>query len=169
MATAAAVRQTAAQKPARGGVYLIAFFRDGRHVAYGSDDPRGKALHYCGWAQDVAARLAEHRRGQGGRLPRAVMLAGYELRLVRVWPGRTRAFERAVKNRHRLAEVCPVCAYRLGDDPSPVTPAKASTVGDVSDVSVVSNVSTAGEDWQRDLWRDQNMGGACIDANRGWA
>jgi predicted GIY-YIG superfamily endonuclease len=119
MATAAKTTTQQQQCPRWDGVYLLAFYRKGRHVAYGSEDPRGKAAHYLGWAQNIEARIAQHRAGRGGRLPRAVMLAGYELRLVRTWPGATRQLERALKDCHRLAKVCPVCAYRLGDDIEP--------------------------------------------------
>jgi hypothetical protein len=101
-----------------------------------------------GWAQNIEARIAQHRAGRGGRLPRAVMLAGYELRLVRTWPGATRERERALKNRHGLAGICPVCAYRLGDDESAAAPDDNG--------------------WQRELWHEQNMGGAVLDCMRGW-
>lgn len=95
------------------GVYLLAFFYRGRHIAYGGASPRGRALHYLGYARDIRRRIGEHITGEGSRLCRAVSLAGYELRVVRVWNGRGRDFERSIKDAHNLARVCPLCAYRL--------------------------------------------------------
>ena len=104
--------------PHTSGVYLLAFYRNGQHIAYGSASPRGRALHYCGWASDIRARLAAHLAGEGSRLCRAVTRAGYELRLVRVWHDRGRSYERSIKNGHNLARVCPLCAYALAERPS---------------------------------------------------
>lgn len=101
--------------PDGAGVYLLAFFRDGRHVAYGGASPRGRALHYLGWSENIRRRIGEHIAGEGSRLCRAARLAGYELRLVRVWSGRGRDFERSIKDAHNLARVCPLCAYHLAD------------------------------------------------------
>lgn len=102
--------------PRSSGVYLLAFYKDGRHVRYGSS-ARGSALHYCGWARNIAARIKRHRQGVGARLVAAVIAAGYEARLVAVWDGQDRAYERKLKQRHNLGDFCPVC--------HPVTPAPA--------------------------------------------
>ena len=97
------------------GVYLLAFFYRGQHVAYGGASPRGRALHYCGYASNIRRRVGEHATGAGSRLCRAAWLAGYDVRLVRVWNGRGRDFERSLKDAHNLARVCPLCAYHLAD------------------------------------------------------
>ena len=112
---AARLADRLADSPTGEGVYLLAFYRNGAHVAYGGASPRGRALHYCGWASNIRARLAAHLAGEGSRLCRAVARAGYEIRLVRVWHGRGRDYERALKARHNLAPVCPVCLYALAD------------------------------------------------------
>lgn len=105
-----------ADAPTGAGVYLLAFYRDGEHIAYtGAASPHARALHYCGYAHDIRARLALHIAGEGSRLCRAVARAGYELRLVRVWHGQGRDMERALKNGHNLARVCPICCYALAD------------------------------------------------------
>ena len=112
---AARLTDRLADAPTGAGVYLLAFYRDGVHIAYGGASPRGRALHYCGWASNIRARLALHIAGEGSRLCRAVARSGYELRLVRVWHGQGRDYERALKNGHNLARVCPICAYALAD------------------------------------------------------
>jgi len=107
--------------PTTSGVYLLAFYRNGQHSAYHPEDsanPHARALHYCGWASDIRARLAAHLAGEGSRLCCAVIRAGYELRLVRVWHGQTRTYERSLKNAHNLARVCPLCAYQLAAGPA---------------------------------------------------
>lgn len=101
-----------ADAPTGEGVYLLAFYKDGVHVAYGVG-ARGRALHYAGYASNIRERLARHVAGEGSRLCRAVARAGYELRLVRVWHGMGREYERELKARHNLGRVCPVCADAL--------------------------------------------------------
>jgi hypothetical protein len=71
----AAAAKTTQQTRNRGAVYLIAFFHKGRHVAYGSDDPRGKALHYLGWAQERARVVGAHAQKDGKPVPGAATLA----------------------------------------------------------------------------------------------
>ena len=119
---AARLADRLADAPDGEGVYLLAFYRDGVHMPYGAG-ARGRALHYCGWASNIRARLARHMAGEGSRLCRAVARAGYELRLVRVWHGRGRDYERELKARHNLARVCPVCAYALASSRHPGEPA----------------------------------------------
>ena len=82
-----------------GTIYLVHFARPYRH-----------ARHYLGWtaAESVDARLARHRRGEGARLLRALVLAGIEFDVVRTWPG-GRTEERALKRRKNAPRLCPVC------------------------------------------------------------
>ena len=94
--------------PRGSGVYLIAFYREQRHTPYGAG-VHGTALHYCGWSVDMRRRLRQHRIGIGARLCAAVVAAGYRLRVVAVWPGAGRAWERQLKNSHDLGRYCPVC------------------------------------------------------------
>lgn len=103
------------------GAYLLAFVREGQHVPYGVGR-RGLALHYLGWAADIGRRLAEHQSGQGACLTRAVVRAGYQLHVVRIWPGATRTDERQLKGAHNAARHCPWCALNLAPlpDPEPV-------------------------------------------------
>ena len=100
--------------PRSSGVYLIAFYKDGVHAPYcgSSANRHASALHYCGYADNISARLRRHRKGAGGKLCRAVVGSGYELRLVRLWLGATRAEERAIKRSHNLARHCPICKAR---------------------------------------------------------
>lgn len=80
------------------GVYLIHFLQPYKH-----------ARHYIGFATDVEARIAEHRRGNGARLMTVVKRAGIAWVVAKVWPGRDRAFERRLKRRHGASRFCPIC------------------------------------------------------------
>ena len=80
------------------GVYLIHFSRPYKH-----------ARHYLGYAENIDARLNEHRNGTGARLTHVVIGDGIELILARVWPGRDRTFERFLKNTRCVPNYCPEC------------------------------------------------------------
>lgn len=86
-------------------VYLIHFDAPLGDVS----NPRGQARHYIGFTDDLAARLEAHRKGNGSAIMAAVGRAGIGWRLVRVWPDGDRAFERKLKNRHKAAQLCPIC------------------------------------------------------------
>jgi predicted GIY-YIG superfamily endonuclease len=85
----------------RGTVYLLHFDRPYKH-----------ARHYCGWASDVDARLAEHAAGRGARLLQVVQAAGIGWSLARTWPGVTRVRERQIKNQGGASRYCPACGIR---------------------------------------------------------
>lgn len=108
------------EAPAVEGVYLLAFLHRGEHVAYGaSASTRGHAMHYLGHARNIRERVREHVTGRGARLTLAAFLAGYEMRLVRVWAHAGRDIERRLKRAHRLALHCPLCKYRIAPAPIP--------------------------------------------------
>ena len=88
-----------------GTAYLLHFDR----ALGNSHNPRGMARHYIGWADDVDARLADHRAGRGARLLAACVREGIGWEVVRTWPGVTRSTERALKNRKQAWSLCPVC------------------------------------------------------------
>lgn len=88
----------------QGTVYLLHF-----------DQPVAHARHYLGWAQDLDARLAAHRKAPGPALLRAATEAGVGWRLARVWPG-DRYRERQLKARGHTRK-CPICrAQTTGAD-----------------------------------------------------
>ena len=66
------------------------------------DQPYFHARHYVGFANDIQRRIQTHRKGQGSPL----LAAGIDFRLVRVWPGADRHFERKLHNRHG-SRLCP--------------------------------------------------------------
>jgi predicted GIY-YIG superfamily endonuclease len=80
-----------------GTVYLIHFDRPYKH-----------AKHYCGWARDLPARLADHAAGRGPRLMAVIAAAGIGWRLARTWSG-GRTLERRIKDQGSLARHCPLC------------------------------------------------------------
>ena len=93
---------TGLQPPAIPGCYLVCFSEpfhggNGRHIG---------ARHYVGYSDNIAERLATHRKRQGSPLLAAALDAGIDWRLVRVWPGEGRAFERRLHNRHG-SRLCP--------------------------------------------------------------
>lgn len=81
-----------------GTVYLIHFERPFRH-----------ARHYVGWSEQLEARLAHHRNGNGSRLMAAVTAAGIEWQVVRTWPG-SRDDERRLHKLKGATKICPECA-----------------------------------------------------------
>lgn len=68
--------------------------------------------HYLGFAvdNDVSARIAKHRSGQGLRICRAAAKRGIEIRLAVVIPDADRNFERKLKNQKMANRWCPLCA-----------------------------------------------------------
>lgn len=92
-------------------VYLLHFSKPiapGRHTAQ----------HYLGSADDVYARLLEHRAGKGARLCQVANERGIEYNVVRIWvadPGQGRQLERKLKNRKMGNRLCPICAARHKD------------------------------------------------------
>lgn len=81
-----------------GTVYLL-------HFA----DPLGHAQHYLGWALDHLDRVNAHLAGKGAALVRAAVRRGIHVELVRTWEGADRTFERRIKRRGTLKQVCPIC------------------------------------------------------------
>ena len=85
-------------------LYLIHFDRKLHH-----------AQHYIGFARDAKTfprRIEHHRRGSGARLMAAVVAAGIDFQVVRVWDDGDRNEERRLKNRHNGPRLCPHCAAR---------------------------------------------------------
>lgn len=82
-------------------IYLIHF-----GAPLGSE--KHKAQHYLGLAQDIEARLAEHRRGGGARITQVAVERGITLTIVRTWSG-GRQIERHLKRQHGHPRLCPVC------------------------------------------------------------
>ena len=92
----------------RGGVIYLLHFKE----------PLEHAQHYIGFChslEKLPERLGYHRRGNGSKLLRAVMLAGGDFECVRVFVG-SKTDERRLKNRHYAPRLCPMC------QPSPVIP-----------------------------------------------
>ena len=66
--------------------------------------------HYLGWAPKLAGRDYHHKQGRGARFTQVAVERGIEFKLVRVWPGADRNFERELKDQKNLAMLCPHCA-----------------------------------------------------------
>jgi predicted GIY-YIG superfamily endonuclease len=78
-------------------VYIIHFER-----------PFWHAQHYIGYTANLPRRIEQHRNGTGAKLLRAITRRGIPWEVVRTWPGGP-AFERALKNRKKSRDLCPVC------------------------------------------------------------
>jgi predicted GIY-YIG superfamily endonuclease len=85
----------------RTAVYLIHFERRYAHAG-----------HYLGFAEDVEARLEQHRRGAGARLMQVIVQAGIGWQLVRTWDEGDRTLERRLKLQKNGPRLCPVCSPR---------------------------------------------------------
>jgi predicted GIY-YIG superfamily endonuclease len=80
-----------------GDIYLLHF-----------DRPLAHALHYTGWARNLAARLAKHAKGtSGAKIMDALFAAGIGFTVASVHKG-TRTDERRLKN-HGATRRCPIC------------------------------------------------------------
>jgi predicted GIY-YIG superfamily endonuclease len=67
------------------------------------------AGHYIGYAQDVLARLAQHRAGHGARLTQVLNEQGIEYEIALVMEG-DRTLERKLKNCKNVKRYCPICS-----------------------------------------------------------
>lgn len=83
-------------------------------------DERSGVTHYVGFCNiftrspaHVISRMLYHQRGNGSRLMDAINKAGIGFRVVRVWWGADRNFERSIKNRRATRVFCPVCNPKL--------------------------------------------------------
>lgn len=92
----------------QGHVYLVCFESPIGDLA----NPKGAAGHYLGWADDVAARMAEHRAGRGARILAACVRQGIGFDVVRTWADVDRTFERRIKRQHNAWRLCPRCGTR---------------------------------------------------------
>ena len=86
-------------------VYLIHFSEKLHH-----------AQHYIGFVEDdLLQRIALHKSNRGAKLLAAVNNNGIEWKVVRVWQGGDRSFERKLKNYKKARCFCPVCGQELTD------------------------------------------------------
>lgn len=77
-------------------------------------NPKGQAKFYVGKTFDVAARLEEHRAGQGAHITRAAVQQGLTLNVVAVFKG-AGTIERQIKNQANTPRL--VARLRAGDCP----------------------------------------------------
>lgn len=91
--------------PRCDGVYLICF-----DAPVSSANGRRVTRHYIGWAANIRRRVEHHRAGvSGSRFMAYVNAAGVGWTVARLWLCATRADERALKNWHKAAQLCPRC------------------------------------------------------------
>ena len=83
-------------------VYLIHFSEKLHH-----------AQHYIGYVDgDLLQRIALHKVSRGARLLAALNERGIAWKVVRVWRGADRHFERKLKNYKKARCFCPVCGCK---------------------------------------------------------
>ena len=88
----------------RRRVYLLHFYDPTT-----SDSARlHHAGHYCGMAEDVSARLAEHGTKHGAKLTYAARQAGLSWVVAAVFVG-GRSLERRLKAQKHGPRLCPIC------------------------------------------------------------
>ena len=112
-----------------GQVYLLCFERQIGDAA----NPKGTASHYLGWAEDVDARMVEHRAGRGARILAACVAQGIGFEVVRTWAGVDRSFERRLKRQHNAWRHCQRCGPR----------ARRSRAGPPPGIALLANASGA--------------------------
>lgn len=86
-----------------GEVYLFHF-----HSPLGNlDNPRAQASHYCGFSDDLAARLATQLAGDGAKIVAAAVARGISFDIYH-WPA-CLAVEKLMKKTKKLSLYCPTC------------------------------------------------------------
>lgn len=98
--------------------------------------PYKHARHYLGYAEDLSARLAQHRSGNGARLTQVVREAGISWVVARIWRG-GRQLERKLKRWHSGVKLCPICQGKITLEevlaeqalPAPRTPGRRMPMG----------------------------------------
>ena len=89
----------------KSGVYLICFGQNPKTGKQGIHH----AKHYVGWSSDIALREERHLSGFGAKLLKAAILLGVPWRIVAVWPGKDRNYERSIKKSKNTPIICPRC------------------------------------------------------------
>ncbi len=107
------------------------------------------ARHYLGYAESdgsLAARLDQHRRGQGVRIVAALMSREGDFEVARTWPDADRSTERRLKNyKNAPGRLCPVC--RQADNGGAERPElEAEPMTDVS-IAIHPFISWLGHQW----------------------
>lgn len=77
--------------------------------------PKHTAQHYKGSAEDIEARVEEHRRGNGARIMQVATERGIGFELARVWEvpnGSLRQAEKIIKQQKNGPRLCPICNER---------------------------------------------------------
>jgi len=78
--------------------------------------PKHTAQHYKGSAEDIEARVEEHRRGNGARIMQVAAERGIGFVLARVWECpeglSLREAEKAIKVQKHSPRLCPICNGR---------------------------------------------------------
>jgi hypothetical protein len=100
----------------QGHVYILHLDRPLGNLA----NRRAQALHYCGFAEDLAARLEKHAAGKGSKLTAAALNQGIAYH-VYAWPA-SLAVEKLLKAYKKTAVFCPSCAAGKIARPLPVAP-----------------------------------------------
>ena len=74
-------------------------------------EPLHHARHYLGFTEglNAAARLQQHRAGEGAKMLAACNRAGIEYEIVATWSG-DRNDERRMKNWKKIKGKCPICS-----------------------------------------------------------
>ena len=83
-----------------GLVYIIHFEKKLKHAG-----------HYIGFCEagNLEKRMATHRAGNGSKLMAAVTEAGINWEVAHVFEGKSRHFERYLKNQKNSKRFCPFC------------------------------------------------------------
>lgn len=84
---------------------------------------RAQASHYCGFAEDLDARIAKQLAGRGAKLVAAALKQGLIFELYH-WPAPL-AVEKLVKKTKKTSLYCPACCAAAGRKvrPLPIPPA----------------------------------------------
>lgn len=119
-----------------GQVYLLHFLGSG--LGHGS---QANVRHYCGWAENAEARIAQHMKGTSrARIMEVAHERGVEFTVAKVWDNVAREFERKLKNSGGLSRHCPICKAEGTDRASLRKKQQAPAVQEVQTVPTTPEV-----------------------------
>jgi len=123
-----------------GEVYLFHF-----HQPLGNlKNPRAQASHYCGFSDDLPARLAAQLNGDGAKIVAAAVARGISFDIYH-WPA-CLAVEKLMKRTKRLALYCPTCCAAAHRAVKPL-PVPATQLELPLDLDPLPEVPARSMDW----------------------
>jgi len=83
------------------------------YLLHSEEKLAGHAGHYCGWSDNLPARIACHEHGNSSKLVAAWSRNSIRFVVARVWLDGTREDELHIKRAHNGPRFCPICRHEV--------------------------------------------------------